>query len=99
MAAVREAQSDDFASIERCEKASPYRRILRSCAAASRAASRADSMTAILAQTLLAAVMLEMSSLGTDRSRELCNRAVHSDVAAVRVWSRRPADCPLEADR
>jgi hypothetical protein len=52
-----------------------------------------------LAQTLLAAVMLEMSSLGTDRSRELRNRAVHGDVAAVRVWSRRLADCPLEADR
>jgi hypothetical protein len=94
MAAVREAGPGNFANLERCEKTSLLKRIIRSCAAASRAASGADSTTAILAQTLLAAVMLERSSLGADRSRDLRNRTAHSDVAAARASSRRLADSP-----
>ena len=98
MAAVREAEPGNFAAIERCEKTNSFRRIVRSCKAASRAADETDHRTAsILIEMILAGVMLEMSSLGADRSRELRNRAVHGDVAAVRVLSRRLADGPPEA--
>lgn len=97
MAATREAQSGNFARLERCGKTTPFSRLVRSCKAASRAAGAVDHRTAaILIEALLAGVMLEMSSLGNDRSRELRNRAVHSDVAAVRVLSRRSADRPAE---
>jgi hypothetical protein len=100
MAAVREAESGNFASIERCEKTSSFRRIVRSCKAASQAADEPDHRTAsILIEMVLAAAWLEMSSLGTDRSRQLRNRVVHSDVAAALASSRRLADRPPEADR
>jgi hypothetical protein len=100
MAAIREAESGTLNHIERCERTRPFSRILSSCTAASRAVSGADPRTAsILAQTLLAAVMLERSSLGNDRSRWLRNSAAHGDVAAALALSRRLADCPPGADQ
>jgi hypothetical protein len=93
--AVREAESGNFARIERCEETSSFGRIVRSCKAASRAAGETDHRTAaILIEMVLAAVMLEMSSLGTDRGRQLRNRVVHADVAAARALSLRLADRP-----
>lgn len=95
LAAAREAQSGNYTCslTERCDRDSPIRRIFVSCEAASEATGEADRRTAAaLAELFLAAIALESSSLGTDRSRKLRNLAAHSDVAAARALSRSMAD-------
>lgn len=62
----------------------PVRRMLLSC----QTASGTDRRTAAaLAELFLAAIALELSSLGTRQGRRLRNGAEHGDVAAVRVLS------------
>jgi DNA-binding CsgD family transcriptional regulator len=98
LAAVREAGSGEYpcSLAERCDGndgTTPIRRMLRSCQTASQAAGEPDRRTAAaLAELFLAAIMLEMSSLGTDRSRQLRNLVAHSDIAAARNLWRNMAD-------
>jgi hypothetical protein len=94
LAAAREARSDDrMHSITGWDTTGPIRRVFSSCAHASRAAGEPDSQTAAaLAELLLGAIVVEMSSLGADRGRQLRNRADHSDVATVRTLWRNLAD-------
>ena len=82
---------------ERCDSVGPAIVVLNSCMAASRATSEADCRTAVtLAGMLLAAIVLERSSFGTDQSRQLRNWAAHGDIATARtLWRRLPGRQPV----
>ncbi len=102
MAAAQDAESGNCACslAEHCDSAAPALVVLNSCNAASRATSGADRGTALaLAGMVLAAILLERSSLGTDRSRRLRNLVAHSDVAAALTLWRDLADHQPEARR
>ncbi len=97
LAAVREgeAESGEYTCslAECCDGTTPIRQMLRSCETSSQAADEPDRGTAAaLAELFLAAIVLEMSSLGTDHSRQLRNLVAHSDVAAARNLWRSMAD-------
>lgn len=90
LAAVRKNESGDclLSLTERCDNAEPIRQVFISCKAAAEVAGEPDHQTAAaLAELFLAAVVMEMSSLGTDEGRRLRNLAAHSDVAtALTLW-------------
>jgi len=89
MATIRNAEPGS-SPCSRSDRRDPITRILSICKTASRATGEADHQTATaLAEMLLAAIMLETSSLGTNNARQLRNRAAHSDIAAARALSRR----------
>jgi hypothetical protein len=100
--AAGEAESGDRTSppAGHCDSAAPAMLMFHRCEAASRAAGGADRRTALaLAGVLLAAIVVERSSLGTARSRQLRNLVAHGDVAAARTLWRNLADCQPGAGR
>jgi hypothetical protein len=98
LAVVTQADAEDCmqCSFERCDDASPVRQVFSSCHAASGVAGEPDAGVAVtLAQLFLAAIMVERSSFGDDRSRRLRNAAAHSDVAAaINAWRNLAAHKP-----
>jgi len=81
---------------EHGDAASPVRQMFSSCHEASGVAGEPDAeVTVTLAQLFLAAIMVERSSLGDDRSRRLRNAAAHGDVAAaINAWRNLAAHKP-----
>lgn len=79
---------------------SPALRIVVRCQVASRAAGQDDMRTGrALWELLLAAIVVERSSLGTARSRQLRNLAAHGDVTAARALWRSLADRERETSQ
>jgi hypothetical protein len=92
LAVARQAEPGDNLALycgECHDSVSPVRQVFSSCQAASGVAGEPDAVVAVtLAQLFLAAIMVERSSLGDDRSRQLRNAAAHGAVAAA-VYSWR----------
>jgi len=98
LTAARQTEAADCmqCSFERCDNTGPVMQMFSSCHAASGVAGEPDAEVAVtLAQLFLAAIMVERSSFGDDRSRRLRNAAAHGDVAAViNVWRNLAAHKP-----
>jgi len=98
LAAVTQADAEDCmqCSFERCANTGPVRQVFSSCHAASGVAGEPDAEVAVtLVQLFLAAIMVERSSFGDDRSRRLRNAAAHGDVAAaINAWRNLAAHKP-----
>jgi hypothetical protein len=89
MTVATHADADHIRSIaELRDLESPAIQVFSSCQAASRAADASEPRTAVvLAGMLLAAVVVEKSSLGGGQCRQMRNRVVHGDVtAALSTW-------------
>ncbi len=103
LTAARQAEAADCmqCSFERCDDASPVRQMFSSCHAASGVGGEPDAgVTVTLAQLFLAAIMVERSSFGDDRSRRLRNAAAHGDVAAaINAWRNLAAHKPPARQR
>ena len=94
--------SASLCSCNECgDDANPIRQVFSSCHAASGVAGEPDAEVAVtLAQLFLAAIMVERSSFGDDRSRRLRNAAAHGDVAAaVYSWRNLAAHKPPARQR
>lgn len=98
LAFARQAEPDDSRPSfdELCDNTGPVKQVFSSCQAASGVGGEPDAEVAMtLAQLLLAAIMVERSSLGDDRSRRLRNAAAHGAVAAaVYSWRNLAAHKP-----